>query len=57
MFTQGAYFPVCGSFTSAVCVMAALLISSNNQDVCARYLFLGLGTHDDSRVELQKQLL
>lgn len=37
--------------------MAALLISSNNWDVCARYIFLGLGTQEDSRVELQKQLL
>lgn len=57
MFTQGAYFPVCGSFTSVVCGMPALLISSNNRDVRARPIFLGLGTQDDPRVELQKQLL
>lgn len=56
MLTQGAYFPVCGSFTSVVCATSALLISSNNRDVIHRYILLGLGTQDEP-VEFQERLL
>lgn len=57
MIAQGAYFPVCGSFTRVVCATWALLISSNNRDEIHRYVFLGLGTQGDPWAESQEQLL
>lgn len=59
-------FSVFATFTCVVCVTAALLISSCNLDLCVQFIglndgktqwvVLGLGSPDDSLVELKKRL-
>lgn len=70
IFTRCAYFSVCGTFISVVCVTAVLLISSYNPDLRIQYItlndgvwdgsrlsVLGLGSPNDPLVELKKRLI